>query len=69
MNIIFSKHALEQMSRRGISYETAMSVASQPDQMITDDDDATIVICQSIVTEAGVPFLLRVSVNRDKNLM
>jgi len=66
MDFVFSKHACEQMSRRGISYETVMKVVSQPDQTIADIDEPTIIIYQSLINEDNQMFLLRVFVNRDK---
>jgi len=67
MDLIFSKHAYEQMSRRSINYETVLKVVSQPDQIITDSDEPTIVIYQSLIKEDNQMFLLRVFVNRDKH--
>ena len=66
MDFIISKHAQEQMVRRGISYETVLSVVSQPDQTVADDEDPTVVIYQSLVKENGQMFLMRVFVNRVK---
>ena len=36
MDFIFSRHAIEQMSRRGINPEAVMHVVSFPDQTIVD---------------------------------
>ena len=66
MDLVFSKHAIEQMHRRGINYETALFTVSQPDQIIVDDEDTKIVIYQSIIKENNRMFLLRVFVDRDK---
>jgi len=66
MIILFSKHALEQMSRRGINRETVLMTASQPDQKIEDKDDIEIIICQSLIKESDQMFLLRVFVNKYK---
>ena len=66
MNIIFSKHAQEQMHRRGIKYETVLFTISQPDQTIIDEDDMSIIIYQSIIKDDEQMFLLRVLVNKDK---
>jgi hypothetical protein len=66
MNIIFSKHAQEQMLRRGISYDNVLSTISQPDQTIIDKEDMSIIIYQSLVRENEQVFLLRVFVNKDK---
>jgi len=65
MDIVFSKHAHEQMIRRNINYETVLSVVSQPDQTVADDEDSAIVICQSLIKEDKQMFLLRVFVNKN----
>jgi len=65
MNIVFSKHAHEQMIRRNIDYKIVLSVISQPDQTVTDDEDPAIIICQSLVKENEQMFLLRVFVNKN----
>jgi len=67
MDLVFSKHAYEQMSRRGINYETVMKVVSQPDQTIADTDEPTMVIYQSLIKEDNQMFLLRIFVNRKKH--
>jgi len=66
MELILSKHASEQMSRRGINYESVLKVVSQPDQIIVDNEDPTTVIYQSLIEEDNRFFLLRVFINRDK---
>jgi len=66
MDFIFSKHALEQMIRRGIQHETVLDVLLYPEQTIVDDEDLTIVIYQSLIKEDNQMFLLRVFVNKDK---
>jgi len=66
MDFVFSRHAQEQMIRRGIDYQTVLSVVSAPDQMIVDGNDSDIVIYQSKIKENGLLFLLRVFVNRNK---
>ena len=61
MNYKFSKHALEQISRRGISEELIFSVLSKPDQIINIDDKK---IFQSlIIAESDEKYLIRVFVN------
>jgi len=65
MDIVFSKHAREQMIRRNIEYETVISVVSQPDQTVTDDEDPAIIICQSLLKENEQMFLLRVFINKN----
>jgi hypothetical protein len=64
--IIFSKHAEEQLLRRGIARETVMLVVSQPEEILADDEDATITIFQSLIKENNRCFLLRVFINKDK---
>ena len=66
MDLIFSKHALEQMFRRGIDRETVLMVVSMPDQTIADEDDDAIIIYQSLIKENNQMFLLRVFVNTEK---
>ena len=67
MDLVFSRHASEQMFRRGINQETVMQVVSYPDQIIADIDDSTLVIYQSLINENNQIFLLRVYVNRTKH--
>jgi len=43
MDFIFSKHAEEQMQRRGISREDVWAVVSQPAQMLADDENEDII--------------------------
>jgi hypothetical protein len=66
MDVLFSKHAKEQMMRRGIDEETVLWVLYQPDQTIVDNEKSTIVIYQSLIKEGSQLFLLRVFVDRDK---
>ena len=66
MDLSFSKHAWDQMIRRGINYDDVLSVVSRPDQTIADKDDPAIIICQSLIKEDEQMFLLRVFVNKDK---
>jgi hypothetical protein len=66
MNIILSKHAQEQMIRRGINHDTVMLVVSQPEHVIVDDENPSIIVCQSLIKENEQTFLLRVFVNRNK---
>jgi hypothetical protein len=63
MDLVFSKHAQEQMQRRNINYEHVLSTVLQPEQVV---EDTGIVICQSIIKENEQMFLLRVFVNKDK---
>ena len=65
MDAVFSKHAFEQMIRRGLNSEIVLSVVSHPDQMVADNEDTAIVIYQSLIKESEKLFLLRVFVNKD----
>jgi len=67
MDLVFSKHAQEQMQRRGINREHVLLTVLQPDQVIVNDEDMDIIICQSLIKEDGQTFLLRVFVNKDKD--
>jgi len=66
MDFIFSKHAHEQMARRGINHETVKMVVSYPDQTIADNETPTKIIYQSLINEDNRMFLLRVFVDTDK---
>ena len=66
MDFIFSRHAHEQMMRRGISQETVMSVLSFPDQTIADIETPTKIIYQSLIKENNQVLLFRVFVDTDK---
>jgi hypothetical protein len=67
MDFIFSKHAQEQMRRRNINREHVLSTVLQPEQVIVDDENTEIIICQSLIKEDGQMFLLRVFINKDKS--
>ena len=67
MDLIFSKHAYEQMFRRGINHETVLMVVSRPDQTIADNEEPAIVIYQSLINENKQMFLLRVFVDVTKH--
>jgi len=54
------------MLRRGINRETVLMVIAQPDQIIADNDDISIIIYQSLIKEDNQMFLLRVFVNKEK---
>jgi len=66
MDFIVSRHAHEQMIRRGINYETVMMVVSCPDQTIADNETPTKIIYQSLINDDNRMFLLRVFVDTDK---
>ena len=66
MDVLFSRHAQDQMSRRRINEETILKMMFQPDQIITDSEDPSILVYQSLIDEGNQIFLLRVFVNRDK---
>jgi hypothetical protein len=63
MNFIFSKHAEEQMRRRNVSRDTAISTVLHPAQMLVDDEFPEMKIFQSLIKENGQMLLLRVFVN------
>jgi len=67
MDFIFSRHAHEQMARRGISRETVTNVVLCPDQTIADNETPTKIIYQSLIKEDNRMFLLRVFVDTDKH--
>jgi hypothetical protein len=66
MDFIVSRHAREQMLRRGINHETVMMVVSHPDQTLADKETPTKIIYQSLIKEENRMFLLRVFVETDK---
>ena len=61
-----SKHAQEQMFRRGITYETVMEVVQYPDQTIADKEQPTKITYQALINENNKTFLIRVFVDTDK---
>ena len=61
---IFSKHALEQIERRGLSKQTIDDVLEFPSSIIKEDAD--VEIYQKLVFENGRHYLYRVFVNRLK---
>jgi len=67
MDFILSRHACEQMSRRGINHETVMRVVSCPDQTIADSEMPTKIVYQSLIHEDNRMLLLRVFVETDKH--
>ena len=64
MEIKFSKHALEQMSRRCISEELVRSIISQPDSI--DNQNETTSVYSRLVIEKSKAYIYRVSLNRLK---
>lgn len=66
MDFVFSKHAEEQMRRRGIKREDIEMVVLQPDQILPDDENKDVVIFQSLIKDDTQMFLLRVFVNITK---
>jgi hypothetical protein len=66
MDFVFSKHAEEQMLKRGINRNSVVSVISKPDETVIEDEDSMLVILQSLMEENGQKFLLRVFLNRNK---
>ncbi|OAV69378.1 hypothetical protein Barb6_01936 [Bacteroidales bacterium Barb6] len=65
MKFIFSKHAEEQMLRRGLDKDQVLTVIQNPDEIIADDSEE-VVIFQSVIKENEQLFLLRVFINRSK---
>ena len=63
MNFVFSKHAEEQLIRRSLSRNIVESVILNPEQILENENDASITIYQSIVKENNKLFLYRVFVN------
>jgi hypothetical protein len=62
MNYRFSRHAEEEMARRGISVEMVRALLAAPQQVA--DDPSGCKVCQSQVDfGTGKPYLLRVFVN------
>ena len=66
MDFVFSKHAEEQMQRRGINRKDVETVVLRPDQTLTDYENKDITVFQSLIKENGRMFLLRVFVNTSK---
>ena len=63
MEFSFSKHALEQIEHRGITLQTAYEVLQSPDHVIEQGDKR---IYQSVISENGKQYLIRIFVNKDK---
>ena len=66
MDFICSRHAREQMLRRGINLETVMVVVSCPDQTIADNETPSKIVYQSLINEDNRTLLLRVFVEHSK---
>ena len=66
--IIFSKHALEQMQMRGVSIEIARSILAKPQQIICEPGKK---IYQSVVNFDTGNYLVRlfVNINKEPNLV
>jgi hypothetical protein len=67
MDFVISKHAEEQMLRRSITYETVLKILSNPDQIISDNENLPTVIYQSLIKEENRLFLYRVIINKTKD--
>lgn len=67
MEFTFSKHALDQITYRGISIEMVLSVVNYPDLIIQQDEG--IRIYTKLVEESSKFYLYRVFVNYVKNSM
>lgn len=64
MNFRFSRHAEEEMQRRGISKAAALNLLSAPEQKVPGH--GAISCYQSRVSMSGKPYLLRVMVDETK---
>lgn len=62
-DIIFSRHAIEQMALRGISEEIVLQIINNPGNIITEQDKK---IYQSVVLLGEEKYLVRVFVNPSK---
>jgi hypothetical protein len=61
MPFIFSKHALDQMNKRGLGKELVIEVLNNPGEIVEYE---SLKIFQSLkYNNEGVPFLIRVFVN------
>lgn len=67
MKFVFSKHAEEQMLRRGLDKDQVLAVIQNPDTIIEDSEE--VAIFQSVIKENEQLFLLRVFINRNKQPM
>ncbi|MCK9401064.1 MAG: DUF4258 domain-containing protein [Bacteroidales bacterium] len=64
MAFIFSKHALDQMSERGLSEEIVLGVITNPGEIIHFEN---MKIYQSVrYNDEGEPYLIRAFVNFEK---
>ncbi len=63
-DIFFSKHALEQIERRGLSKQDVNDTLRFPSKIINDDGEVDIY--QKFVLENDKPYLYRVFVNKHK---
>ena len=64
MNIVISKHALEQMELRQIDLQLVNNILANPDEVLVIGEKT---VFQSIVTEQGKSYLIRIFVNNVKN--
>ena len=67
MDFVFSNHAEEQLLRRGLNRDTVLQVVLFPDNIITDGDETSISVYQSIIIENEQMFLYRIFVNTIKD--
>ncbi len=58
-----SKHARDQLQLRGIKESTVLEILNNPGQIIVQDDKT---LYQSIITEFGKSYLIRIFVNHIK---
>ncbi|GAB3922845.1 DUF4258 domain-containing protein [Larkinella terrae] len=64
MEFELSRHAIEQMTLRGISVKVVHEVLNNPDKIIPDGIGQ--VIYQAIVIQADKTYLIRIFVNSEK---
>jgi Domain of unknown function (DUF4258) len=64
VNIILSKHALEQMELRQISLHLVNDILANPDEVLVVNEKT---IYQSVIIEHGKSYLIRIFVNNIKN--
>lgn len=64
MNFIFSNHALEQISKRGLNKEKIVEILMTPDQVIESKGQKIYQSIVPVLTEGN--YLIRVFVNTEK---
>ncbi len=68
MSYVISNHAREQLALRGISEDMVTQIMDTPDQVIELDDKK---VYQSVISEGGRQYLIRIFVNyfKDPNVI